>query len=157
MQYQNLYATFYHQFAVIIKRQILRTNIWTHRIKIIIGHWKNISFLGKVFEQVVSVQLQFLREETDFLAPFQSSFRAGYGKQTALVTLHWEKERPLSSFQYWQPQCSHKPGDFCDVGILYYSGSAPVWMPVSRRLCCLEVAELWNPVRLYFISYIVLT
>ncbi|KAF7252571.1 RNA-directed DNA polymerase from mobile element jockey [Varanus komodoensis] len=48
----------------------------------------NIPFLGKVLEQVVAGQLQALLDETDYLDPFQSSFRPGYGTESALVALY---------------------------------------------------------------------
>ncbi|KAF7246760.1 Reelin [Varanus komodoensis] len=48
----------------------------------------NIPFLGEVLEQVVAGQLQALLEETDYLDPFQSGFRPGYGTESALVTLY---------------------------------------------------------------------
>ncbi|KAF7250327.1 Microtubule-associated serine/threonine-protein kinase 4 [Varanus komodoensis] len=48
----------------------------------------NIPFLGKVLERVVAGQLQALLEETDYLDPFQSGFRSGYGTESALVALY---------------------------------------------------------------------
>ncbi|KAF7252305.1 hypothetical protein EYD10_02240, partial [Varanus komodoensis] len=48
----------------------------------------NIPFLGKVLERVVAGQLQTLLDETDYLDPFHSSFRPGYGTESALVTLY---------------------------------------------------------------------
>ncbi|KAF7243832.1 Dymeclin [Varanus komodoensis] len=48
----------------------------------------NIPFLGKVLERVVAGQLQALSDENDYLDPFQSSFRPGYGTESALVTLY---------------------------------------------------------------------
>ncbi|KAF7251055.1 Calcium uptake protein 2, mitochondrial [Varanus komodoensis] len=48
----------------------------------------NIPFLGKVLEQVVVGQLQALLDETDYLDPFQSGFRPGYGTESALVALY---------------------------------------------------------------------
>ncbi|KAF7247056.1 hypothetical protein EYD10_06953 [Varanus komodoensis] len=48
----------------------------------------NIPFLGKVLERVVAGQLQALLDETDYLVQFQSSFRPGYGTESALVTLY---------------------------------------------------------------------
>ncbi|KAF7246247.1 Kappa-type opioid receptor [Varanus komodoensis] len=48
----------------------------------------NIPFLGKVLEWVVAGQLQALLDETDYLDPFQSGFRPGYGTESALVTLY---------------------------------------------------------------------
>ncbi|KAF7239262.1 WD repeat-containing protein 90 [Varanus komodoensis] len=48
----------------------------------------NIPFLGKVLERVVAGQLQALLDETDYLDPFQSGFRPGYGTESALVTLY---------------------------------------------------------------------
>ncbi|KAF7251034.1 putative RNA-directed DNA polymerase from transposon BS [Varanus komodoensis] len=48
----------------------------------------NIPFLGKVLERVVGGQLQALLDETDYLDPFQSSFRPGYSTESALVTLY---------------------------------------------------------------------
>uniref|UniRef100_A0A8D2J284 Reverse transcriptase domain-containing protein n=1 Tax=Varanus komodoensis TaxID=61221 RepID=A0A8D2J284_VARKO len=54
----------------------------------------NIPFLGKVLERVVAGQLQALLDETDYLDPFQSGFRPGYGTESALVALYddlcWE-------------------------------------------------------------------
>ncbi|XP_062992110.1 uncharacterized protein LOC134404983, partial [Elgaria multicarinata webbii] len=49
----------------------------------------NIPFLGKVLERVVAGQLQALLNETDYLDPFQSGFRPGFGTETALVAL-WD-------------------------------------------------------------------
>ncbi|KAF7238147.1 Sperm-associated antigen 17 [Varanus komodoensis] len=48
----------------------------------------NIRFLGKVLEQVVVGPLQALLDETDYLDPFQSGFRPGYGTESALVALY---------------------------------------------------------------------
>ncbi|KAF7250944.1 RNA-directed DNA polymerase from mobile element jockey [Varanus komodoensis] len=48
----------------------------------------NILFLGKVLERVVAGQLQALLDETDYLDPFQSGFRPGYGTESALVALY---------------------------------------------------------------------
>ncbi|KAF7235229.1 Protein TANC1 [Varanus komodoensis] len=48
----------------------------------------NIPFLGKVLERVVAAQLQSLFDETDYLDPFQSGFRPGYGTESALVALY---------------------------------------------------------------------
>uniref|UniRef100_A0A8D2J5Z0 Reverse transcriptase domain-containing protein n=1 Tax=Varanus komodoensis TaxID=61221 RepID=A0A8D2J5Z0_VARKO len=48
----------------------------------------NIPFLGKVLEWVVVGQLQALLDETDYLDPFQSGFRPGYGTESALVALY---------------------------------------------------------------------
>ncbi|KAF7237949.1 RNA-directed DNA polymerase from mobile element jockey [Varanus komodoensis] len=48
----------------------------------------NILFLGKVLEWVVAGQLQALLDKTDYLDPFQSSFRPGYGTESALVGLY---------------------------------------------------------------------
>ncbi|KAF7239428.1 Visinin-like protein 1 [Varanus komodoensis] len=48
----------------------------------------NIPFLGKVLERVVAGQLQALLDETDYLDPFQSGFRPGYGTESALVALY---------------------------------------------------------------------
>ncbi|XP_061466651.1 uncharacterized protein LOC133377174 [Rhineura floridana] len=57
----------------------------------------NVPFLGKVLERVVADQLQTLLDETDYLDPFQSGFRPGFGTETALVALYddlcWEKDR----------------------------------------------------------------
>ncbi|KAF7253476.1 RNA-directed DNA polymerase from mobile element jockey [Varanus komodoensis] len=50
----------------------------------------NIPFLGKVLERVVAEQLQALLDETDYLDPFQSGFRPGYGTESALVTLYYD-------------------------------------------------------------------
>ena len=47
----------------------------------------NISLLVKVMEQVVASQFQGFLDERDYLDPFQSGFRPGYGTETALVTL----------------------------------------------------------------------
>ena len=47
----------------------------------------NIPFLGKVIERVVATQLQRVLEEADYLDPFQSGFRPGFGTETALVAL----------------------------------------------------------------------
>ena len=41
----------------------------------------NVPFLGKVLEQVVAGQLQTLLDETDYLDPFQSGFRPGFGTE----------------------------------------------------------------------------
>ncbi|KAF7252275.1 Succinate dehydrogenase assembly factor 3, mitochondrial [Varanus komodoensis] len=61
----------------------------------------NIPFLGKVLEQVVVGQLQALLDETDYLDPFQSGFRPGYGTESALVALYddlcREKDRGSAS------------------------------------------------------------
>uniref|UniRef100_A0A8D2Q0S4 Reverse transcriptase domain-containing protein n=1 Tax=Varanus komodoensis TaxID=61221 RepID=A0A8D2Q0S4_VARKO len=61
----------------------------------------NIPFLGKVLERVVAGQLQALLDETDYLDPFQSSFRPGYGTESALVSLYndlcREKDRGSAS------------------------------------------------------------
>ncbi|XP_053104853.1 leucine-rich repeat-containing protein 39 isoform X1 [Hemicordylus capensis] len=43
--------------------------------------------LGKVIERVVASQLQTVLEEMDYLDPFQTGFRVGYGVETALVSL----------------------------------------------------------------------
>ncbi|KAF7248256.1 Transcription factor ETV6 [Varanus komodoensis] len=48
----------------------------------------NIPFLGKVLERVVAGQLQARLDETDYLDPFQSSFRPRYGTESALVALY---------------------------------------------------------------------
>ncbi|KAF7250622.1 hypothetical protein EYD10_03728 [Varanus komodoensis] len=60
----------------------------------------NIPFLGKVLERVVG-QLQALLDETDYLDPFQSGFRPGYGTESALVALYddlcREKDRGSAS------------------------------------------------------------
>ena len=48
----------------------------------------NLPNLGKVLERVVARQLQALLDETDFLDPFQSGFRPGFGTETALVALY---------------------------------------------------------------------
>ncbi|KAF7243701.1 Pleckstrin-likey domain-containing family M member 3 [Varanus komodoensis] len=48
----------------------------------------NIPFLRKVLEWVVAGQLQALLDETDYLDPFQSGFRPGYGTESALVALY---------------------------------------------------------------------
>ncbi|KAF7253219.1 hypothetical protein EYD10_00056 [Varanus komodoensis] len=47
----------------------------------------NTPFLGKVLERLVAGQLHFL-DEMDYLDPFQSSFRPGYGTEFALVALY---------------------------------------------------------------------
>ncbi|KAF7245513.1 putative RNA-directed DNA polymerase from transposon BS [Varanus komodoensis] len=61
----------------------------------------NIPFLGKVLERAVAGQLQALLDETDYLDPFQSSFRPGYGPESALVALYddlcREKDRGSAS------------------------------------------------------------
>ncbi|KAF7254734.1 RNA-directed DNA polymerase from mobile element jockey [Varanus komodoensis] len=61
----------------------------------------NIPFLGKVLEWVVVGQLQALLDETDYLDPFQSGFRPGYGTESALVALYddlcREKDRGSAS------------------------------------------------------------
>ncbi|KAF7239530.1 putative RNA-directed DNA polymerase from transposon BS [Varanus komodoensis] len=61
----------------------------------------NIPFLGKVLERVVVGQLQALLDETDYLDPFQSGFRPGYGTESALVALYddlcREKDRGSAS------------------------------------------------------------
>ncbi|KAF7244380.1 putative RNA-directed DNA polymerase from transposon BS [Varanus komodoensis] len=61
----------------------------------------NIPFLGKVLEWVVAGQLQALLDETDYLDPFQSGFRPGYGTESALVALYddlcREKDRGSAS------------------------------------------------------------
>ncbi|KAF7251291.1 Dystrophin, partial [Varanus komodoensis] len=59
----------------------------------------NIPFLGKVLERVVAGQLQALLDETDYLDPFQSCFRPGYGTESALVALYDDlcKERDRGS------------------------------------------------------------
>lgn len=46
----------------------------------------NLLFLEKV-EQMVRLQLQRALEETDYLNTWQSGFRPGHGKETALVSL----------------------------------------------------------------------
>ncbi|KAF7249722.1 RNA-directed DNA polymerase from mobile element jockey [Varanus komodoensis] len=48
----------------------------------------NIPFLGKVLERVVAGQLQAHLDETDYLDPFQSGCRPGYGTESALVALY---------------------------------------------------------------------
>ena len=71
-----------------------------------------------MLEPVVAEQLQVLLDETDYLDPFQSGFRPGYGMETVLVTLFdylcWEKDRefipvdslgPLNGFEHHQPWC----------------------------------------------------
>lgn len=45
----------------------------------------NLLFLSKVVEQVMVSQPQQVLGETDYLDPFQSSFRQGFGMETALV------------------------------------------------------------------------
>ena len=45
----------------------------------------NIPFLGKVLEWVVAGQFQELLNEMDYLNPFQSGFRPGFGMGTALA------------------------------------------------------------------------
>ncbi|KAF7239025.1 Heparan-alpha-glucosaminide N-acetyltransferase [Varanus komodoensis] len=61
----------------------------------------NIPFLGKVLERVVAGQLQALLDETDYLGPFQSGFRPGYGTESAWVALYddlcREKDRESAS------------------------------------------------------------
>ncbi|KAF7235057.1 hypothetical protein EYD10_18093, partial [Varanus komodoensis] len=61
----------------------------------------NIPFLGKVLERVVTGQLQALLDETDYLDPFQSGFRPGYGTECASVALYddlcREKDRGSAS------------------------------------------------------------
>ncbi|KAF7247959.1 putative RNA-directed DNA polymerase from transposon BS [Varanus komodoensis] len=61
----------------------------------------NIPFLGKVLERVVAGQFQALLDETDYLDPLQSSFRPGYGTESALVALYddlcREKDRGSAS------------------------------------------------------------
>ncbi|KAF7245550.1 hypothetical protein EYD10_08337 [Varanus komodoensis] len=61
----------------------------------------NILFLGKALEWVVAGQLQALLDETDYLDPFQSGFRPGYGTESALVALYddlcREKDRGSAS------------------------------------------------------------
>ena len=47
----------------------------------------NLPFLGKAIERVVAHQLQAVLDDTDFLDPFQTSFRAGYEAETATVAL----------------------------------------------------------------------
>ena len=56
------------------------------------NYWpvSHIPFLGNVLEFVVVSQLQGFLKEVDYLDPFQSGFRPGYGTDTALVALvHW--------------------------------------------------------------------
>ena len=80
----------------------------------------NLPYLGKVLARVVAGQLQVLLDETDFLDPFKSGFRLGFGTETALVTLYddlcRERDRgsvtlfidtpgPLSGFQHHRPWC----------------------------------------------------
>ncbi|KAF7243518.1 putative RNA-directed DNA polymerase from transposon BS, partial [Varanus komodoensis] len=50
-------------------------------------------FLGKVLERVVAGQLQAFLDETDYLDPFQSGFRPGYGTESALVALYDDLRR----------------------------------------------------------------
>ncbi|KAF7250970.1 Interleukin-1 receptor accessory protein-like 1, partial [Varanus komodoensis] len=61
----------------------------------------NILFLGKVLEGVMVGQLQALLDESDYLDPFQSGFRPGYGTESALVALYddlcREKDRGSAS------------------------------------------------------------
>uniref|UniRef100_A0A803SYC6 Reverse transcriptase domain-containing protein n=1 Tax=Anolis carolinensis TaxID=28377 RepID=A0A803SYC6_ANOCA len=47
----------------------------------------NLSFLGKVIERAVAVQLQQFLDDTTGLDPFQSGFRAGHGTETVLVSI----------------------------------------------------------------------
>ena len=47
----------------------------------------NIPFLRKVLEQIMASQFQGFLDEPDYLDPFQSGFRPGYGTETALVAL----------------------------------------------------------------------
>ena len=63
----------------------------------------NVPFLGKVLERVVAGQLQTFLEETDFLDPFQSGFRPGFGTETALVALYDDlcRERDRGSVTCW--------------------------------------------------------
>ncbi|KAF7247744.1 Reverse transcriptase-like protein [Varanus komodoensis] len=57
--------------------------------------------VDKVLERVVAGQLQALLDETDYLNPFQSGFRPGYGTESALVALYTdlcrEKDRGSAS------------------------------------------------------------
>ena len=55
----------------------------------------HLAFLGKVIERAVVGQLQEFLEETSALDPFQSGFHAGYGLETALVTLTDDLRRQL--------------------------------------------------------------
>ena len=48
----------------------------------------NVPVLGKVLERMVEGQLQTLLNETDYLDPFQSGFRPGFGTGTAVVALY---------------------------------------------------------------------
>ncbi|KAF7248605.1 Phosphatase and actin regulator 1 [Varanus komodoensis] len=61
----------------------------------------NIPFLDKVLAWVVAGKLQALLDETDYLDPFQSGFRPGYGTESALVALYddlcREKDRGSAS------------------------------------------------------------
>uniref|UniRef100_A0A8C6XGP5 Reverse transcriptase domain-containing protein n=1 Tax=Naja naja TaxID=35670 RepID=A0A8C6XGP5_NAJNA len=47
----------------------------------------NLRFLAKVVESVVVQQLPLFLEETEYLDPYQSGFRAGHSTETALVAL----------------------------------------------------------------------
>lgn len=52
-------------------------------------------FLGKVFERVMTEQLQGFLDDTSILDPFQSGFCPGHGTEMALVALTDEFQRLL--------------------------------------------------------------
>uniref|UniRef100_A0A670HZ87 Reverse transcriptase domain-containing protein n=1 Tax=Podarcis muralis TaxID=64176 RepID=A0A670HZ87_PODMU len=54
-----------------------------------------VFLLGKVIERAVAEQLGWFLEETSALDPFQSSFRPGFGTETALVALTDDLRRQL--------------------------------------------------------------
>ena len=100
-------------------------------------------------------------DEMDFLDPFQSGFRPGFGTETALVALYDDlcQERDRGSVTLLILLDLSAAFDTIDHGVLLdrrlgwelgallYGGSAPSWLTVSRRWC-------WGTVALPHGSYV---
>ena len=107
---------------------------------------KPAKMLGKVLERVVAGQFQALLDETDFLDPFQSGFRPGFGTETAVVALYddfcRERDRgsvtllilldlsvALTMVSFWVGWLGW------ELEAPLYSGFAPSWLTMSRGWC----------------------